>query len=68
MTPSEVAALYRGYAAKCTLLAQTLDDSAGKLALIDMAQAWLSLADLAAKNEMLPIVYEAPPSHPDADG
>jgi hypothetical protein len=40
MSPGEVAASYRLYAAYCAEIAQTVTDSARKVALLDMAQAW----------------------------
>jgi adenosyl cobinamide kinase/adenosyl cobinamide phosphate guanylyltransferase len=62
MTPADIAALYREYAAKCLIVAQRLENSAERVALVDMAQAWVALADQAEKNQALPIVYETPPS------
>ena len=53
MTPTEFAVRYRGYAAKCLILAQHQDDTSDKLVLIDMAQAWANLADVVDKNEAL---------------
>jgi hypothetical protein len=43
-------ASYRLYAAYCAEIAQTVTDSARKVALLDMAQAWARLAELADKN------------------
>jgi hypothetical protein len=60
MTPAELAARYREYAAKCFSLAQRHGDANEKLALIDMAQVWSDLAQIAEKNESLFIVYETP--------
>lgn len=60
MTPAELAARYRGYAGKCLLLAQQQDEAKEKLLLLDMAQAWTSLAELAEKNGSLFVVYETP--------
>jgi hypothetical protein len=39
----------------------------GKSALIDMAQAWMRLAEQAEKNSGLDIVYETPPKKPASD-
>jgi hypothetical protein len=47
MTPGEAAAGYRLYAAYCVEIAQTVTDSARKVALLDMAQAWARLAEIA---------------------
>ena len=60
MSPAELAARYREYAAKCVAVAQNLEQAAEKLALLDMAQAWINLAILAEKNERLAVVYETP--------
>jgi hypothetical protein len=49
MTPGEAAAGYRLYAAYCVEIAQTVTDSARKVALLDMAQAWARLAEIADK-------------------
>jgi hypothetical protein len=45
MSPGESAASYRLYAAYCAEIAQTVTDSARKVALLDMAQAWAKLAE-----------------------
>ncbi|HWX82707.1 MAG TPA: hypothetical protein VNZ48_03825 [Xanthobacteraceae bacterium] len=50
MTPGEAAAGYRLYAAYCAEIAQTVTDSARKVALLDMAQAWARLAEIADKD------------------
>lgn len=47
MTPAQLAARYWGYAAQCLIVAQRLDDPNDKLALIKIAQAWVSLAEQA---------------------
>jgi hypothetical protein len=47
MTPAELAARYRDYAAQCWRFAQQQDSEDDKRALIDMAHAWLALADCA---------------------
>jgi len=65
MGPADIAARYREYASKCVALAHTMADAAEKLALIDMAQCWIDLAEQAAKNEHLAVVYETPdPAQP----
>src|SRR5579862_2296697 len=58
MSPGEAAAGYRLYAAYCAEIAQTVTDSARKVALLDMAQAWAKLAELADKDS--PPAREAP--------
>lgn len=60
MSPAELATRYRDYAARCLILAQRQEDAAERLALIDMAQAWIALAEQAQKNETLFVVYETP--------
>jgi hypothetical protein len=50
MSPGEAAASYRLYAVYCAEIAQTVTDSARKVALLDMAQAWARLAEVADKN------------------
>jgi hypothetical protein len=60
MTPGELAARYRDYAAKCLTIAQRQESADEKLALIGMAQAWVALAEQAEKNESLFTVYETP--------
>jgi hypothetical protein len=62
MSPEELAARYREHAAKCFMLAQRFGDTAEKLELLDMAQAWLALAEQAEKNPQFFVVYESPPS------
>jgi hypothetical protein len=62
MTPAELAVLYRDYAAKCLLASQTQTTTAERMALLDMAQAWIALAKQAEKNESLAVIYETPPA------
>ena len=40
MSPSEIKACYRLYAAHCLEIAQRLSDSGSKIALLNMAQTW----------------------------
>jgi len=49
MSPSEVAACYRLYAAYCVENAQSALESGRKVALLDMAQAWAKLAEQTEK-------------------
>jgi hypothetical protein len=51
---------YRAHAATCVQLAQKTIDSEIKIALLDMARAWLNLADQAEKNSQTTLVYETP--------
>jgi putative NADH-flavin reductase len=59
MGPSELAARSREYAAKCVAMAQERDGT-DKLSMLDMAQAWLDLAEQALRNERFQVVYETP--------
>lgn len=53
--------LYRLHAAQCIDVAQKTHDIRSKLGLLDMARAWLMLADQGAKNAEAPtLVYETP--------
>jgi hypothetical protein len=47
VTPAQLAAHYRAYAAQCMIMAQRQDSAGDKLVLIDMAQAWVILAEQA---------------------
>ena len=60
MLPDEFAARYRKLAGKCFLISQRFADSAEKLMLLDMAQAWLALAEQVEKNELLFAIFETP--------
>ena len=51
ITPAHLAARYWGYAAQCLVVAQRQDNAGDKLALINMAQAWVNLAEQAEKND-----------------
>ena len=51
---------YRKQAAACLRLVDKVGNTAAKLALIDMAQVWLKLADQAEKNGKTDLVYETP--------
>ena len=50
MSPGEAAASYRLYAVYCAEIAQTVSDSGRKVALLDMAQAWVRLAEHVDKD------------------
>jgi hypothetical protein len=60
ITPAQLAARYWGYAAQCLVVAQRQDNAGDKLALINMAQAWVNLAEQAEKNEPAFVAYETP--------
>jgi hypothetical protein len=50
---SEMAVRYREHAARCLRMAQREVDLNERFAPIDMAQAWIALAERAEKNEAL---------------
>jgi hypothetical protein len=55
-----------GVSAQCREMrkvAQSSSDDKSKLALLDMAQAWLTLAEQALKNIETVLVYETPVPH-----
>ncbi len=58
--PSEA---YRLYAAHCLKIAQEQSDIVDRLALIQMAQAWIDLSVQAEKNAGTALVYEPPGAH-----
>ena len=45
MSPSEIAACYRLYAACCAEIAQRASDQSRKVSFLDLAQAWRRLAE-----------------------
>ncbi|MFL5046746.1 MAG: hypothetical protein ACJ8EA_18090 [Xanthobacteraceae bacterium] len=49
---------YRRRAAGCILLAEETIDSAYRLTLMEMAQAWLRLAEQVEKNSQVDLVYK----------
>jgi hypothetical protein len=51
---------YREYASDCLRLCGTISDPTSKAVLIDMARAWVRLAEQAEKNSHLDLVYEPP--------
>ena len=51
---------YRARAAQCIAVAQTCPDTAGKLALLEMARAWLLLAEQGVKNAQASLVDGTP--------
>jgi hypothetical protein len=60
ITPAQLAARYWGYAAQCLIVAQRQDRAGDKLALVNMAQAWVSLAEQTEKNEPAFVAHETP--------
>jgi hypothetical protein len=60
MASSEAAVFYRLYASHCLEIAQDTAIPDRKAALLDMAQAWLMLAEQVDKNSDVVLVYEAP--------
>lgn len=50
---------YRSYAAKCVAISRNISDPAGKLVLLEMAQSWLSLAELAAEGAKSAIAHKS---------
>jgi ABC-type uncharacterized transport system permease subunit len=51
---------YEANASKCVRLAHNASDIHSKLTLLEMARAWLLLADRALKNSKICLVYEPP--------
>jgi len=45
VSPSEIAACYRLYAACCAEIAQRASDQSRKVSFLDLAQAWRRLAE-----------------------
>ena len=60
MAVSEVVAAYRLRSAQCIEIAQRSQDLETKLALLAMAQTWLTLADRAIKNSETVLARETP--------
>jgi hypothetical protein len=66
ITPAQLATRYRGYAAQCLIVAQRQDNDGDKMALIGMAQAWVTLAEQIEKDASLFAVCETPePERPE---
>jgi hypothetical protein len=64
MSPADLAARYRQRAGKCFTISQKMEDAGERLELIDMAQAWLALAEQAERNGQLFTVHETPEQRP----
>ena len=62
---------YRLRAQHCLDIATDMADLPNRMILLDMAQAWLLLADQAERNRTTDLVYETPPARsaprPEAD-
>ncbi len=56
--------VYRIHSGVCLWLAQKTDDRETKLILLDMARAWLALADQGEKNRQTTLVYGTPQPYP----
>jgi hypothetical protein len=54
------AEVYRVQATQCIQLAQKTENPEVKLGLLDMARAWLDLANQNDKNSQTTLVYETP--------
>lgn len=54
---------YRRYAAECLRRAETIENIQDSAAMIALAHAWLSLAELAEKQTGETLVYETPDRH-----
>ena len=52
--------VYRIHAGVCVWLAQKTDDRETKLVLLDMARAWIALAEQGERNRQTTLVYETP--------
>jgi hypothetical protein len=58
--PQSSAELYRANAKSCAELARKVVEAESRIALLDMARAWLALAEQAEKNSATTSVYETP--------
>jgi hypothetical protein len=59
---------YRRHAVGCLQIAEGLPDSQNRMALIDMAQSWLLLAQRAEENLTADLVSQTPPPPSVANG
>ena len=57
---------YRYRAAQCLQVAESTTDAKTKSTMLDMASAWLRLAEQSGKNSTTDIVYETPTVQPAA--
>ena len=51
---------YRQHAAECLRMVEQVSHTKSKLALIEMAEGWMRLADQAEKNSHCDLVYVTP--------
>ena len=51
--------MYKVHAAACLEIARTGNNREGKIALLDMARAWLALAEQHDKNNQSTLIYES---------
>ena len=58
------AELYRANAAECLVMASSMTDANSRKSLLDMASAWLRLAEMSDKNSHTDLVYETPLQRP----
>jgi hypothetical protein len=63
MSPSDLVNCYRLYAASCVEIARDLEPNR-KLIFLDMAQAWIRLANRTEKSPDALFVYETPLAQP----
>jgi hypothetical protein len=59
MQGAEYIERYRSYAATCIEISRNIQDPAGKLVILEMAQSWLKLAEQAAEWAETVVAYEA---------
>jgi len=64
MSGRENAKEYRLRAQHCLDIAMDMDDLSKRMVLLNMAQAWMLLADQAERNMKTDVVYETPPARP----
>ena len=60
MRARDSAGAYRSRAQHCLDIAKDMESVAKKMTLLDMAQAWMLLADQAERNGAADLVYETP--------
>jgi hypothetical protein len=62
MARRDSATEYRLRARQCLEIATHMADLPNRMVLLDMAQAWMLLADQAERNRATDLVYETPPA------
>lgn len=63
MSSRDTAREYRLRAQHCLDIATDMDSCTTRMVLLDMAQAWMLLADQADRNQTTDVVYETPPAN-----